>query len=215
MFVHLLYFANSHPAVGASDAINRSLDFTITRGYSLTMAASFLLLGILDQQPSYGYDLKRTYDRLFGKEKPLAVGYLYQTLTRLSRDSKITEQATTEASGGPERKQYAITPLGREELKKWLFQPEELQTTTQSTLFAKVITAIIVDADPNIYLDAQRLSHLKRMHGLTELRNRSGLAQALQADYDLFRLEAELRWIDITVARIETLTKEIRSECSE
>jgi DNA-binding PadR family transcriptional regulator len=176
------------------------------------MSATYPLLGILGRQPSYGYDLKRNYDELFGKNKPLAVGYLYQTLSRLARDKKITEEVTTEQSGGPERKQYAITAFGREDLKAWLSQPEELRPATQSLLFSKVVTAILVDEDPNIYLDAQRLSHLKRMHELTELRNKSALAQALQADYDLFRLEAELRWIDVTAARLETLTKEIRSE---
>jgi DNA-binding PadR family transcriptional regulator len=176
------------------------------------MSATYPLLGILNQQPSYGYDLKKSYDVLFGKERPLAVGYLYSTLSRLARDKKITAREDAEPSGGPERKQYAITPIGKENLQAWLVQPEELRPATQTSLFTKVVTAIIVDEDPNIYLDAQRLSHLKRMHELTELRNESDLAQALQADYDLFRLEAELRWIDITAARLETLTKEIRSE---
>lgn len=176
------------------------------------MVVSYPILGILNQQPSYGYDLKRHYDTVFGRSKPLAVGYLYATLSRLQRDQKITEQAATEPSGGPERKQYAITLLGRKDLIAWLAAPEQLHPNAQTVLFTKVVTSILVDEDPNVYLDAQRVSHLKRMHELTEQRNDGDLSQALQADYDLFHLEADLRWIDITTARLETLAKEIRSE---
>lgn len=176
------------------------------------MSATYPLLGILGNQPSYGYELKQNYDELFGKSKPLAIGYLYQTLNRLARDNKISTLEATGSSGGPERKQYAITPFGREDLKRWLSQAEGLQPAAQAMLFTKVVTAILIDEDPNIYLDAQRLSHLERMHELTEIRNNGGLSQVLQADYDLFRLEAELRWIDVTAARLETLTKEIRGE---
>jgi DNA-binding PadR family transcriptional regulator len=176
------------------------------------MSASYALLGILGRQPTYGYDLKRNYDEIFGKTKPLAIGYLYQTLSRLTRDKKITTAAATGPSRGPERKQYAITTLGREDLRAWLSTADETRPTTQMMLFTKVVTAILVDEDPNICLDAQRLSHLQRMHELTNIRNEGNLSQTLQADYDLFRLEAELRWIDVTSARLETLTKEVQSE---
>ena len=42
--------------------------------YSKNMSASYALLGILEHQPSYGYELKRDYDHFYGKKKPLAFG---------------------------------------------------------------------------------------------------------------------------------------------
>jgi len=59
-------------------------------------------------------------------------------------------------------------------------------------LYIKVVTAILFDEDSNAYLDARRLSHLKRMHELIEPLNKSDLVQALHAEYDRFRLEFEL-----------------------
>jgi len=174
------------------------------------MSASYALLGILGKQPSYGYDLKREYDEIYKNEKSLAFGQIYATLSRLLRDRKV-EVSTTEQSSGPERKLYAITQLGREDLEAWLSTPEQLHPNTQAVLFSKVITAIMLDKDPDIYLDAQRSAHIARMRELTAIRRSAGLAQALQADYALFHLEADLRWIDVTVARLETLKKEIRS----
>ncbi len=175
------------------------------------MSAPYALLGILGKQPSYGYDLKRDYDFLYGKEKPLAFGQVYATLSRLLRDKKITTK-TTEQVAGPERKLYAITTMGRRDLEAWLATPEKLHPNTQTVLYVKVVTSILLDKNPDVFLDAQRSSHIDRMRQLTEMRRRSDLAQSLQADYAIFHLEADLRWIDLTAARLQTLKGEILSE---
>lgn len=175
------------------------------------MSAPYALLGILGKQPSYGYDLKRDYDFLYGKEKPLAFGQVYATLSRLLRDKKIATK-TTEQAAGPERKLYAITPMGRKDLEAWLATPEKLHPNTQTILFVKVVTSILLDKNPDVFLDAQRSAHIDRMRQLTEMRRQGDLAQSLQADYAIFHLEADLRWIDLTAARLQTLKKEILSE---
>lgn len=175
------------------------------------MSVSYALLGILGNQPSYGYDLKYEYDSLYGHEKSLPFGQVYSTLSRLLRDNKISIDAT-EQSVGPERKLYAITKLGRADLEKWLLTPEKLHPNTQTVLFIKVVTSILLDKEPNIYLDAQRVAHIERMRELTKLRRKSELAESLQADYAIFHLEADLRWIDLTAARLQLLKEEIKSE---
>jgi DNA-binding PadR family transcriptional regulator len=175
------------------------------------MTASFALLGLLHGRPSYGYDLKKAYDDLFGREKPLAFGQVYATLSRLLRDNHITTEGLDQ-NGGPERKRYAITVKGREELELWLGKPEIAQPGAQATLFVKVATAILVDQSPNTFLDAQRAAHLQKMRELTKLRREGDLSQALRADYALFHLEADLRWIDVTSARIKELTEELHRE---
>jgi DNA-binding PadR family transcriptional regulator len=176
------------------------------------MSATYALLGILGRQPSYGYDLKKDYDFFYGKEKPLAFGQVYATLSRLLRDKKITTEEVSTPSAGPERKLYALTVLGRKDLEAWLATPERLHPNTQTVLFIKVVTSILLDKEPNIYLDAQRSAHLERMRVLNSLRRKGDLAQSLQADYALFHLEADLRWIDLTAARVQTLKKEMHNE---
>jgi DNA-binding PadR family transcriptional regulator len=175
------------------------------------MSASYALLGILGKQPSYGYDLKKDYDFFYGKEKPLAFGQVYATLSRLRRDNKITVESTEQVAG-PERKRYAITSLGKADLETWLATPEKLHPNTQTVLFIKVVTSILIDIEPNTFLDAQRAEHIDRMRQLTELKRTGNLPQSLQADYAIFHLEADLRWIDVTAARLKTLKEEILSE---
>lgn len=175
------------------------------------MSASYALLGMLGRQPSYGYDLKKDYDLFYGKEKPLAFGQVYSTLSRLLRDKKVTVE-TAEETNGPERKLYSITQLGRKDLETWLAAPEKLHPSMQTVLFVKVVTAILLDKNPYEFLDTQRATHISKMRELTELRRRGDLAESLQADYALFHLEADLRWIELTSARLETLKKEVRGE---
>jgi hypothetical protein len=69
----------------------------------------------------------------------------------------------------------------------------------------------MLDRPAEEYLDTQRGAHLQRMRELTELRRSGNLVDALLADHGLYHLEADLRWIDTTAARLDALAKVVRS----
>jgi DNA-binding PadR family transcriptional regulator len=169
------------------------------------------LLGLLEREPSHGYDLKRDYDALFGRGKPLPFGQVYSTLSRLARDGKVTG-GDSEPGSGPDRKRYAITDLGESELHAWLAEPIEPEPHLQTVLFAKVVVALMLGRPADGYLDTQRAAHLQRMRELTELKRSGSLMDALLADHGLFHLEADLRWIDVTSARLSALAEMVRTK---
>ena len=72
--------------------------------------------------------------------------------------------------------------------------------------------AILVELPLGELLDAQRRAHLERMRELTALRRNAPLATALLADYATYHLEADLRWLEMTSARIDDLRAQIRNE---
>ncbi len=76
------------------------------------MRVPLTLLGLLEREPSHGYDLKRDYDTFFGRGKPLPYGQVYSTLGRLARDGKVVV-GDVEPGAGPDRKRYVITDAGR------------------------------------------------------------------------------------------------------
>jgi DNA-binding PadR family transcriptional regulator len=168
------------------------------------------LLGLLERQPSHGYDLKREYDTYFGRGKGLPFGQVYATLARLTRDGKATA-AEFEPGAGPERKRYAITPAGRADVEAWLTAPVEPEPHLQTVLFVKVVLALMLGRPAEHYLDAQRAAHLQRMRELTSMRRNGEVVDALLADHALFHLEADLRWIDVTTARLSTLAEVVQS----
>lgn len=174
------------------------------------MSTAFTLLGLLESAPSHGYELKRAFDERFASGKPLPFGQVYATLARLERDGRAVV-FSTETGEGPERKRYAITDQGVTDLERWLTDPEQPEPHLQTVLFAKVVLALQSGRDADRYLDAQRAAHLARMRELTELRRTSPLTQALMADYALFHVEADLRWLELTAARLDELATVVRS----
>jgi len=178
--------------------------------YARGVTVPLTLLGLLEREPSHGYDLKRVYDTYFGRVKPLPFGQVYATLSRLARDGKVAGGAA-EPGAGPDRKRYAITELGASEFDAWLTQPIEPEPHLQTVLFSKVVLALMLDRPAETYLDTQRAAHLQRMRELTEIKRTGGLMDALLADHGLFHLEADLRWIDVTSARLNALAEMVRT----
>jgi DNA-binding PadR family transcriptional regulator len=174
------------------------------------MSTAFTLLGLLEPAPSHGYELKRAFDRRFGVDKPLPFGQVYATLGRFERDGRAVVVGI-ESGEGPERKRYAITEQGVTDLDRWLTEAEAPEPHLQTVLFAKVVLALLSGRDAEQFLDTQRAAHLGRMRELTELRRTSPLTQALLADYALFHLEADLRWLELTAARLDDLATQVRS----
>jgi len=173
------------------------------------MSVPLTLLGLLEREPSHGYELKRDYDMFFGRGKPLSFGQVYATLSRLARDGKAIA-GPAEHGEGPERRRYIITQLGTADVEKWLAEPAEPQPHLQSVLFAKVVLALMLDRPAARYLDAQRARHLARMRELTELIQGGGVLDTLLADYGLYHLEADLRWIDHAAARLDLIARAVR-----
>jgi DNA-binding PadR family transcriptional regulator len=174
------------------------------------MSVPLTLLGLLEREPSHGYDLKRDYDAFFGRGKQLPFGQVYATLGRLARDGQVTA-GDAEPGDGPDRKRYVITDTGRRVVDTWLAEPVEPEPHLQTVLFAKVTLALMLGKPAAAYLDTQRAAHLRRMQELTEVKRTGPLVDVLLADHALFHLEADLRWIDLTSARLADLAEAVRS----
>jgi len=173
------------------------------------MSVPLTLLGLLERGPSHGYDLKRDYDAYFGRGRPLRYSQVYATLSRLARDGKAVA-GPAEQGAGPERRRYAITEAGMADVEQWLADPAPPEPDLQSELFAKVVLAVMLGRPADRYLDAQRAAHLQRMRELTEFKRDGDLLSVLLADHALYRLEADLRWIDHTAARLGSLTRAVQ-----
>jgi hypothetical protein len=68
---------------------------------------------------------------------------------------------------------------------------------------------LLLDRPADQYLDIQRAAHLARMRALTELKRSGGTLDLLLADHSIYRLEADLRWMDHTAARLDMLKQEV------
>ncbi|WP_129840758.1 PadR family transcriptional regulator [Streptomyces sp. RFCAC02] len=174
------------------------------------MSLSHTLLGLLEAGPRHGYDLKRAFDTHFGHDRNLHYGQVYATMSRLLKNG-LVEVDGVESGGGPERKRYAITDAGVTDVAGWLARPEKPEPYLQSLLYTKVVLALLTERDANALLDTQRAEHLRLMRELTRRKTHGDLADQLICDHALFHLEADLRWLELTAARLDRLALEIHT----
>jgi DNA-binding PadR family transcriptional regulator len=173
------------------------------------MSVSQAFLGLLEEQPRHGYELKRAYDGRFGRDRPLQYGQVYSTLARLLKRGFV-EVDGVEPGEGPDRKRYAITEAGVADIERWLSEPEPPEPYLQSTLYAKVALALLTGRGAQEILDTQRTEHLRAMRELTRRKADGDIADQLVCDHALFHLEADLRWLELTAARLDQLAQEVR-----
>lgn len=178
--------------------------------YTQAMSIGKTFLGLLETRPSHGYDLKREYDERFGHDRPLAYGQVYATLARLLKNGLVQVDGV-EPGDGPERKRYAITEQGVADIGAWLSQAEKPDLYLQSTLYTKVVLAMLTDRTAVDVLEVQRAEHLKLMRTLTKRKLAGDLTDQLICDHAIFHLEADLRWLELTAARLDDLATEVRA----
>ena len=164
------------------------------------------VLAILDQGPSYGYQLRAEFERRTGSTWPLNVGQIYNTLERLERDDFVVK-GNTDVEG---HVFYEITDAGRAETADWLLAPVPRSTSTRDELAIKLAIAITLPGiDIPEIIHRQRISTLETMQELTRAKRSGGesetsedVAWQLVVDSIIFRTEAEVRWLDHTEERL-------------
>ncbi|MGH2729450.1 MAG: PadR family transcriptional regulator, partial [Actinomycetota bacterium] len=151
------------------------------------MSVPHAFLGLLRKAPRHGYELKREYDALFGRGRPVQFGQVYSTLQRLLRDG-LVEIVSEEPGRGPDRKLYAITDEGVTDLHEWLAGAEPAEPHIQSVMFMKVALALLAGRPARRYLERQRAEHHRRMQELTRFKNdnEDDVVAVLVADYALY-----------------------------
>lgn len=166
------------------------------------MTVSHVLLGILEEGPAHGYDLKRTHDQRFAGAKPLAYGQVYAALTKLERDGHV-EVAEVLTDGGPERTAYAITESGHTALETWVTTSEPAGPYAADELVRKVITALHLDRGASDVLDRQRETHLVEMRRLLAAQSAAhDVTARIVLDHAVSHLDADLRWLETSAERL-------------
>jgi DNA-binding PadR family transcriptional regulator len=166
---------------------------------------------LLAQRPRHGYELHAAFEALVGgvQNWDLKPAQVYTTLSRLQDAGLVEETDAREGSGGPDKRVYAITPLGREALQGWFDNPV-LSDRQHDEFFLKLMISLVTgENEPARIIQVQRSSLFQDMHDLTARRSRANphkqLAQILLLDQAIMHLEADLRWLDMIEARLDEI----------
>ncbi len=105
--------------------------------------AYWLILGLVIEQSSHGYEISHRYEARFSDVVPLTVPRVYAALDRLRDDGLIALLAVGEAADVPKRhlmrRSYEATALGLEAYRGWLV--EQLQEDPlRAQLLARIVS---------------------------------------------------------------------------
>jgi len=83
------------------------------------MSLEYAILGFLTYKPFSGYELKKVFDNSIRHFWYADQSQIYRTLNRLL-EKGWAEMDVVEQNDRPDRKEYRITQVGRDELSQWL-----------------------------------------------------------------------------------------------
>jgi DNA-binding PadR family transcriptional regulator len=170
------------------------------------MSLRHALLALLSEGPSYGWKLRQDFEERTGEVWPVNGGQVYTTLQRLERDGLI-ESDDAEAEGAQQR--FGLTGDGRGELGRWLKTPPDLSAPPRDDLVMKVMVAVGVPG-----IDACGVLQVHRRHLVEVMREYTRVKEsapgeirlAMMADSEVFRLDAQVRWLDSVESRLAQVT---------
>jgi DNA-binding PadR family transcriptional regulator len=177
------------------------------------MSVRYALLGLLAQQPRHGYDLRAAFEALVGGEDTWDVkpAQVYSTLARLE-DSGLVVEDSVSKDAGPEKRTYALTRAGQDELRSWYSSgiPGEHM---RDEFFVKLMLSLAAsDRQARTVIQVQRVALYRELHRITEQRQNADpateLAHILLLDKTVMHLEADLRWLDMVEARLDEMKRQ-------
>ena len=89
---------------------------------SSALSPEYVLLGLLTQRPTHGYDLYERVRQELGQIWQIGMSQTYNILKRLEAKGFIIGAVQEKA---PARRRFRLTPAGRRRYKEWLKTPAE------------------------------------------------------------------------------------------
>ncbi|MGB9112377.1 MAG: PadR family transcriptional regulator [Acidimicrobiales bacterium] len=173
------------------------------------MSVRYALLALLSEGPKYGMQLKEEYEGTTGDAWPLNVGQVYTTLQRLERDGLVE---STDAGEDERQRDYRITRRGRTELDNWFATPLGPGSPPRDELTTKMLVALRVPGvDVHELIRANRRQVVELMQQWTSIKPEKAeldLPFALMVERELSRLEATVKWLDVTDRLVSRSTKQ-------
>lgn len=83
------------------------------------MALKFAVLGVIQQGPLHGYEIKKIFSASFARLWRVSPGHLYPLLGKIVEEG-LAKKTVIAQEGKPDAHQYSITTKGRKVFQQWL-----------------------------------------------------------------------------------------------
>ncbi len=134
------------------------------------MSLAHAIATILLQSPQTGYDLSKEFDEKVSCYWQATSQQIYRELARMEAQGWVAMTVIPQ-SGRPDKKLYALTELGQQELRQWIAQPAQ-PTAIREELLVKVRAGWLVpppsllkEIERSKALHQQKLAYYRSLEG--------------------------------------------------
>src|SRR5258708_5803944 len=162
------------------------------------LAVRLPLLALLAKEPAHGYELKSQLERIFGEAySPPNIGQIYLTLQRLERAGLVRGQDVVQA-GRPNKRNYELTPAGRETVDAWLGEPSDGPRVRDDFFMKLALSPLAGVTDRLELINRQRGHYLAQMRALSRLAAAGGgnRVAGLLVEGAMLHVQADLDWLE-------------------
>ena len=178
------------------------------------MSYRLVILGLLAEQPRYGYELKQAIEeRSFARYVPLSGGGLYYNLRKLHEEGYLVEQTVEREGNYPDRHIYAITDEGRayfldllratfdDVAARRIYDPIDAALAFGGLLPPQEVVARLRHRIERVRAILAELDALQDLN--TRLADYIGVYHRLIVDRTVYRISTSMAWMEHAIREIE------------
>jgi DNA-binding PadR family transcriptional regulator len=178
------------------------------------MSAKLIVLGLLQEGPMHGYEVKQRIEHeAMAEWAGISYGAIYSALNKLARDGFVEKIGTEQVGKRPSRDVYQITESGhgeflrllREALSTVAYQnePVDIALRFAEALPAREVRALLEERKAMLEQGFQMLTEEKTAFAEGHQGTSYVEGGCLLFDHWLLRLEAELKWLQSVIEKLE------------
>jgi DNA-binding PadR family transcriptional regulator len=173
--------------------------------YRLRVAFQHVILALLEDGPSHGWEMKSRIEAALGPEYGgLNKGYIYEVIHKMEREGTIVSRVQPQEGLRPDRSVHEITDAGRHQLTEWLAEPARPTAGFRDEFVQKVLAASLRGGGAvRQFCRAQRQALLADAQTLQTLRRErvDDPGAAFTIEVAILRTNAELECVEAAEAR--------------
>ena len=177
-------------------------------------ALGYAILGLLQQKPGSGYDLRKIFSSTALKTYSDSPGAIYPALRRLEKGGLI-RGVVEEMSGLRRRQIFRLTARGLSELKQWIERPVKVADLGRRDsdfmlrfAFSESVAGPAASLELLRSLAAAQTTFLSPLHQqLDALRSKMSSSARLAFEWGIQGTEAWLEWTQLAISNYEKQSK--------
>jgi PadR family transcriptional regulator, regulatory protein AphA len=172
------------------------------------MSLRHALLGALADEPRSGYGLLKHFQQSLAYAWPASHSQIYPELARLLEDGLIEQTA----SGARGSKTYAVTPAGREEIRRWLRETEPDRRVRSDAALRTFFLWILEPEEAEGQIEGERtywrgiLDELKHIREEPTGTGRKARAFRIALEGGIRSVETRLEWLEWAQEQVRSAT---------